>query len=357
MTETLQATWAVVLAGGAGTRFWPASTPQRPKQLLPLGGDRPLVEETWNRAVSLVGRERVRIVATQELLDSFRLLLPSLPETADMPEPVARGTAPALAWAAHHVARQGPEAVMVSMHADHVIHPLEGFRDTVRRAAEAAREDGRLYCIGARPDRPETGYGYVRLGPERRPGVYEADAFVEKPDQETAAAYLEAGGFFWNTGIFVWRASDFLEAMRRYTPEVSGALRFLDEDDVSGFFRAVEPVSVDVGVLERSDAVGVVEAAFEWDDVGVWNAVARIRTQDAGGNTVVGEARLLEARDNIVWSEEGRVTLFGVEGLVVVRAGDETLVAARDRAPELKEALARLEAEGTTEGEGAGRDA
>lgn len=356
MTELPDGTWAVILAGGAGTRFWPASTPERPKQLLALGGERPLFVETWERARALVGPDRVRVVARAKLLEAFREVTSDLTTEACLTEPTPRGTAPALAWAAHHVLQHDPAAAMVAMHADHVIEPLHAFQETVARAIRAARDDARLYCIGLRPDRPETGYGYVRLGGQKAPGIFRAAEFVEKPDVATARDYVASGQYLWNTGIFVWRAADFLDAVRRLTPELSEALPALEAGDVDGFFRNADPVSVDVGVMERAERVGVVEASFQWDDVGVWNALARTRPSDGAGNVAVGEARMVDARDNIAWSEEGRVTLFGVDGLVVVRAGGEVLVTSLERAPRLKELLARLERAAGGRGEEEGEE-
>ncbi|MFQ5679452.1 MAG: mannose-1-phosphate guanylyltransferase [Gemmatimonadota bacterium] len=335
-------TWAVVLAGGGGTRFWPASTRERPKQLLPLAGERPLVVETVERAVAVAGEERVLIVTGPALAAACREILPELGEEHYLVEPRPRGTGPALAWAAHHLSRAAPGAVMISMHADHLIEPLDEFRRTVRRAAGVARDGERLYCIGVRPDRPETAYGYVRLGRRSSPHVYEAREFVEKPDADTAARYAGSEEYLWNSGIFAWKVSTFLEALRGCAPEIASALARLDEDDVPGFFEDVESVAVDVAVMERAPAVGVVEATFRWDDVGVWTALARTHGTDPAGNTVVGPVSVAEARENIVWAEGGRVTLLGVDGLVVVRSGEETLVMPRKRANELRELLRRL---------------
>lgn len=332
----------MILAGGGGTRFWPASTRERPKQLLPLAGDRPLLVETVERAVAVAGADRILIVTGPELAAACRQLIPSLEERHFLLEPRPRGTGPALAWAAHHLVHEEPEAVMVAMHADHLIEPPDEFERTVRRAAEAAADGQRLYCIGVRPDRPETAYGYVRIGRRMSPGVYEAREFIEKPDADTATHYAESEDYLWNSGIFTWKATAFLDIVDRCAPEISPALSLLDGGDIEGFFETVESVAVDVAVMERAPAVGVVEATFRWDDVGVWTALARTQSADAAGNTVVGPVSLVEAHHNIVWAEGGRVTLFGVDGLVVVRSGEETLVMPRERADELRELLRRL---------------
>jgi mannose-1-phosphate guanylyltransferase len=336
------ATFAVVLAGGIGSRFWPASTPDRPKQLLALGGSEPLIVETVRRAERLVGPDNVRLLMGPELLAPFQSVLPDYPDERYWVEPTARGTAAALAWAADRIEREAPGSLMVSLHADHLIQPLDAFVQTVRRAEEAARRSGSLVCLGITPNRAETGYGYIEIGPEIATGVSSVVQFVEKPDADTAENYLRSGRHLWNTGIFVWRAADFLSAVRRWCGEVSPALAALDTGDVDRFYSEVQPVSVDVGVLERADNVETAVASFEWDDVGTWEALSRTRDPDPRGNVVEGGARIVDGSNNIVWSESGRVVLFGVNDLVVVRSGDETLVMPRELAPRLKEALDRL---------------
>ncbi len=338
-------TWAVVLAGGTGTRLWPASRPERPKQLLPLSADgRPLVAEAVERAIRVAGRERVRLIASEPLLGVLMEALPELAEENFLAEPEPKGTAPALAWAAHRIARHDADAVMLSLHADHRIAPPEAFDETVERTVEAARRGGRLFCIGARPTRPETGYGYVLLGEPIDEGVHEVREFVEKPTRHWARRYVDSGEYLWNTGLFAWRVGDFLSAARDLAPELEPGLAALedDPDDAEGFFAAVEPVSVDVALMERAASVGVVEATFEWDDLGVWTAVGRALATDAADNAVSGDAVLLDASRNIVWAEDERVVLFGVEGLVVVSSGGQTLVTTREKAPELKRLLRTL---------------
>lgn len=339
MTRDLNA-YAVILAGGIGSRFWPASTPERPKQLLPLAGPTPLIEETLDRARSLVGADRMFIVTSDHLASRFDAL-GVLEDVVVLREPRARGTAPALAWAAHELEARDPGCTMISMHADHRISPPEGLGESLLRAVELAA-DGYLTCIAARPDRPETGYGYLRLGKPLGTDARRVDAFVEKPDAATAERFLEGGDHLWNTGIFVWRCADLLEAVRRHAPEVP--LGPLDEGDVEGFFDGCDSIAIDVAVMERASRVAGVEARFEWDDVGVWNAISRGRGTDAAGNTTVGDCRLLDAADNVVWTESTRANLIGVHGLIVIEANGEILVMPRDRAAGLDEDKKRLEA-------------
>lgn len=336
-------TFAVVLAGGIGSRFWPASTPDHPKQLLSLAGDAPLIVETVRRAERLVGPEYVRLLTGRDLVAPIRNVLPDYPEERFWVEPQARNTGPVLTWAASRIERECPGAMMVSLHADHVIHPFEAFAETIERAKGAAHDHGSLVCLGIAPTRAETGYGYIETGAPVSEGVHAVNRFVEKPDLKTAETYLASGRYLWNTGIFVWRAADFLRAVERWSDEISPALPALATDDAEAFFAGVHPVSVDVGILERADNVETAVATFLWDDVGSWEAIARMREADSTGNFTSGRVRVIEGSDNIVWSESGRVVLFGVDNLVVVRSGDETLVMRRDLAPQLNRVKELLE--------------
>lgn len=333
--------FAVVLAGGEGSRFWPASRPDRPKQLLALGSPRPLIQDTMERARALVGPDRVRVVANESLVDPLCAAAPGLSRDHFLIEPAARNTGPALAWAAHEIEKLSPGALMISMHADHVIHPLSHLVETIDRAVSAARR-GSLVCLGVQPDRPETGYGYVEVGEPTGDRTWRARRFVEKPDLETAESYLAATGFLWNTGIFTWRAADLLSALLELAPEISKALPLLDGSGPEAFFGAVEPISIDVAVMERSSAVEVALASFSWDDVGSWSALARTREGDRDGNVLVGAARAIDAAGNVVWAEDGRVVLYDVEDLIVVRSGDVTMVTRRSSAPALKTLISQL---------------
>ena len=336
--------WAVVLAGGVGSRFWPVSTPERPKQLLPLASERPLIADTIDRARALAPDERIRILAGEHLAGPFRAALADLGDDAYWIEPRARGTGPVLAWAARRLVEVDADAVMVSLHADHLIEPLEAFRDTVGAAVEVAVRDELLVCIGAVPDRVETGYGHVEpgdpIGVAGAQRAYRVRAFHEKPDPETARRYVDAG-YLWNTGIFVWKAAVLLQEIERHAPEIAAHLPLIDRS-AEAFFDAVPVSVIDRAVMERSDRVATVAATFAWDDVGRWEALSRTRQPDASGNVALGDARFVEARDNVVFAEEGSVVLFGVDDLVVVRTGGTTLVLPRERAADLKTLLTAL---------------
>jgi mannose-1-phosphate guanylyltransferase len=337
-------TWVTVLAGGIGSRFWPASTPERPKPLLAIGSRAPLLAETLTRARSLAPDGRIRILAGEHLVDPFTGAISDLTREHFWIEPAARGTGPVLAWAAWRARREDPDAVLVSLHADHLIEPVDAFSSLILGAAGLASREELLLTVGAIPDRPETGYGYLQPGavvgdagaPARR-----VSAFHEKPDRDTAEDYLRRG-YLWNTGIFVWRASVFLDEVRRLAPEIAPALPLLEAGDEEGFFREVTPISVDVAVLERSSRVACLASTFHWDDVGTWAALGRTGEGDGAGNVVTGPGVVVEGEENLVWTDGGPVVLWGVSDLVTVHANGVTVVFPRERAPDLKRLLVAL---------------
>lgn len=334
--------WVTILAGGAGTRFWPASTPKRPKQVLPLAGPDPLIVQTLGRARLLAPDRRIRILAGAHLTGTFRQLLPDLEPEVYLEEPQARGTAPVLVWAAWTLLREDPQAVLVSLHADHAVAPEEAFRDLLLEAARLAASEDLLLTVAVPPDRPEVGYGYLQPGQslpsQGRWRAFLVRTFVEKPDQATAQRYL-GEGFLWNTGIFVWRAEVFLDEVRKCTPELATLIPLLEKGQEGEFFRRAPNLSVDEGVLERSRRVASLEATFRWDDVGGWEALARTRQADSQGNVALSPLYGLEAEGNIVSADEGTMVLFGVRDLVVVRSGGVVFVAPRARTSELKALL------------------
>ena len=340
--------WAAVLAGGAGTRFWPLSTPDRPKQLLNLAGPRPLVADTIERLRGFVSPAKIRVLTGEHLLAPIREAT-GLGDESFLVETRARGTGPALARAAWEVASADPDAIMISLHSDHLITPASRFREVLAAATEIAHRQEFLVTIAIPPNRPDTAYGYIRPGDELDAPAghraYRVDAFVEKPAAEEAARCLEAG-YRWNSGIFVWKAEVFLAELRIHAPEVARALPALDLGDVAAFFDDVATISVDEAVLERSARVASIDATFDWDDIGGWEAVARHHPADAGGNVRVGDAHVAGGRDNIAFADSGRVVLLGARDMLVVRTDRVTLVMPRSDLPRLKQYLNDLPGSG-----------
>lgn len=332
--------WAVILAGGSGTRFWPLSTPDNPKQLLALTGPRSTAEEAVARLEGLIPRERVLVVTGAALasrlasrlgLDSGNLLV----------EPRAASTGPALVWATWEALRRDPDAEVLSLHADWSVGDPDAFRRTADLALRTARNFDRLVTVGIVPSRPETGYGYIVPGAPLDSTANNVARFSEKPDAATALDLMAAGAL-WNTGLFAWTGATLLREIGLRTPEIAPHLDALHRDDVTGFFRAVVPVSIDVGLLERSSAVAVVSGAFAWDDVGTWDALTRVRPKDAHGNVLVGSAVAHESADCMAWAEDDVVVLHGVKDLIVVQANGRVLVMPRERASDLKRLLDSL---------------
>ena len=333
--------WAVILAGGVGSRFWPLSTPQRPKQLLPLVDDAPLLVDTVRRLAPAVPAERTLVITNASLTDVVRSLLPEVPAENVIGEPRAAGTAPALAWAALEIERRDADtSVMLCVHADWAIADEGGFRTTLERAAQAAERHGALVTVGVVPARPDPGLGYIQPG-EVVDGARRVARFVEKPDRPTAERMVR-DGYLWNSGIFVWRVKDFLDEVRAHAPEVANAMRGSAATDIERFFASVRPIAVDYAVLERSARVLVLRGDFGWDDVGTWGALHRVRALDEESNAVAGSVHAVDATGNVVHADSGTVVLYGVRDLVVVTRPGLTLVTTRDRAADLKTLLDRL---------------
>ena len=334
--------WAVVLAGGIGSRFWPISTPARPKHMLPLATTEPLLSDALGRLAPLVPPERTLILTNSVLVESIAALAPSIPRANLIAEPRPAGTAAALAWAANVVAqRGGTDAVMMSIHADWAVGDPDGFRTALARAADVAEEHRALVTVGVVPVRPDPGFGYIQPGKEIAEGVREVARFIEKPDRTRAEAMVR-DGYLWNSGIFVWRAGDFLDEIAALTPEIAPHLA-AHRDDLRGFFSAVtSSISVDVGVLERSRRVLVLPGDFKWDDVGTWAALRRVRACDDCQNVVHGPVHAVQSHDNVVHTEGNVVVLYGVSDLVVVCRDGLTLVTTVDRASDLKTLIESL---------------
>ncbi len=342
--------WNVILAGGVGSRFWPLSTPERPKQLLPLISDAPMLRDTLDRMSTLAPMERTLVLTNASLCDAIRALEPALPPENVIAEPRPAGTCAALAWAARTIAaRSGDDAVMVCVHADWAVADVEGYRNTLVAAAKVAEQEHALVTVGIVPSRPDPGFGYIAPGDmlpastSSTHAVYRVAKFVEKPDRARAAQMVESG-YLWNSGIFAWRVGDLLQEIRMHTPEVQPALDQAG-DDLAAFFAGVQSIAIDVGVLERSNRVLVMPGDFGWDDVGTWAALHRVRTHDADSNAISGRAHALRSSGNVVHADHGAVVLYGVQDLVVVAQDGLVMVTTREAASDLKALLDSLPAD------------
>ncbi len=338
------------MAGGRGERFWPLSTEERPKPFVPLIGPATLLQETVARLRSLVPVERILIALGEKHREIASRQVPEIPPANFIVEPIGRDTAACLGLSAIHVALRDPEAIMLALPADHFVADADQFRQTVRIGIENL-EGATGIVFGIRPDRPETGYGYIRAEkPAVRAAAWPVLRFVEKPDAAKALEYVRSGRYFWNSGMFLWRNRTLLALFENHMPEISRALGelrpLLDRENARAemlrIFSSLPRVSIDYGILEKASGLRLVPVAYGWDDIGNWTSLARTIPADSSGNVVQGRAVPVQSRDCILLSEDGAVTVFGVSELVVVRARGKVLVCRKDRAAELKTLLSSL---------------
>lgn len=348
----------VVLAGGSGTRLWPLSRSEYPKQFLNLGSEASLLQQTIERA-RLCGGSDPMVVASEphRFLVAEQLASMNEDEATILLEPAARNTAPAIAAAAHRLARSNPDAVMLVMPADHRIEDQAAFAAAVNTAVAQAKA-GHIVLLGITPTRPDTGYGYISASESDTAGIQSIDAFIEKPDAERAANLINAGNCYWNSGMFVFTARRFLEALAELEPDMhkstAAAVREAKEDldflrlDTAAF-ESCRSVAVDVAVMERISGARLVPFSGGWSDIGSWDAVHAVSPQDSAGNAVIGDASLHESKDCYVRSESRLVVGLGLENVIVIETPDVVLVLQRDHAQNLKQALASLAANGRDE--------
>ncbi len=329
--------YAVIMAGGSGTRFWPASRAIRPKQLLDLVGDKTMIQSTLERLGDLVARDRVLVVTNHRLVDSVREQLPDLPGDAILGEPCKRDTAPCIGVAASWIVRDDPDAIMAVMPADHVIQPESAFQATIEQAVRLVKEEpSRLVTFGISPSHASESFGYIERGASLgRSGEYRVQQFREKPQAKVAEQYLAAGRFYWNSGIFVWRAQTILDLLSKFVPDMfvhlekiavsMGTPEFLNVFRTE--FENIQGTSIDYAVMERAEEVVVVEAPFSWDDVGTWQSLARLRGTDADGNTLVGKCLAIDTKNSIVRSEgDHLIATVGMQDCIVVHTDSATLL-------------------------------
>ncbi len=353
--------FAVILAGGKGTRFWPLSRARRPKQLIDITGRGSMLRLTFERLAAFVPPERMILLTTVELGPSIRNELPEIGEANVFLEPVGRNTGPSLAVASALVNRLGGDAPMLCCPADHLIGNEEEFRDLVRMAARVAVERDALVTFGIKPDGPETGYGYIeageRAGEREGRSFFEVVRFHEKPDLEKARNYVTNESFYWNSGIFLWRPSVFRSAWERFVPESVASLEEISralgtpgvEETVAAVYPRLPSVSVDYAVLERAENVLVAPASLNWSDVGSWDALFDILPVDDGGNVDIGYVKTLDAKGNLLFNPEGATVAVGVDDIIVVVDGNDVLVCKRGQSQMVRDMLEKMKKDGRTD--------
>ena len=352
--------YAVIMAGGQGERFWPASRKESPKQLLSIGKGKTLIEQTCTRLKGLIPYERIFIITTAAQAPLMARKLKFLKKSQIIAEPRGRDTAAAIGLMAVMVKKKDPEAVMAVLPADHKINDHKGFLNCIARASSIAENKGVIVTIGIKPDRPATGYGYIEVKKQtackcscrqKKITSYQVKRFVEKPDAARAKKFLALGGFFWNSGMFITKSQVMLEAMKKFLPRLYKGLvkieKGLSKPDkkkiIQKVYSTLDKVSIDYGVMEKAKEVYLVESIFDWDDVGTWDALNRLYTADKNGNIVLKKTELIDSKNCLIVSDGKQLIAgLGIKDLIIISHKNAVLVCPRDRAQEVKKIVSNL---------------
>lgn len=343
---------ALIMAGGRGERFWPRSRQSLPKQFLSLTDDKKtMLQLTVERILPLVAMEDIFIVTNRGYRELVRAQLPELPEGNILCEPVGKNTAPCIGLGAVHIAKKYGDAVMMVLPSDHLIKYTSLFLNTLTDACEVAEQGGNLVTLGIAPDCPETGYGYIKFQPEQTLGrAFAVEKFVEKPDLETAKAYLASEQYLWNSGMFIWKTSTILDNLQAHLPETYAGLCKIreaistpvEEQVLEREFQGFRAESIDYGVMEKARDIYILSGAFGWDDVGSWLAVSRIKRSNELGNVVEGNVVTVDTRDTIIQGGGKLIAAVGLEDMIVVDSEDALLICEKAHAGDIKKVLENL---------------
>lgn len=340
---------ALIMAGGKGTRFWPLSTEEKPKQFLNLIGEETMIQMTVNRIKPIIPIERVFVCTGEMYVDLVKEQLPELPEQNIIVEPEGRNTAPCIALSAFVIKKYYKDANMIVLPSDHLISDEDEFRNVIKNADEFVKANKEaIITLGMEPTRPETGYGYIRYGKDEKEinnhKVIKVDAFVEKPNKEKAKAYIKEGNYLWNGGMFLWSADNILNQIEKYSNDTYKALKDIEivaneeiQELINNNYHKTEAISIDYAVMEKSDSIYVVPSRFSWDDVGSWEALDRYREKDDRGNILVGNAKVVDSHGNLVISSSHDIVLEGLEGIYIIENDGKILVGHKSNVSNIKE--------------------
>lgn len=338
--------YAVILAGGPGERFWPVSRVKNPKYAMHIAGPKSIIEQTVARVQGLIPNRNILIVTTKEQIALVRKKLKGTGARNFLIEPCPRDTAAAIGLAAAYIGKRGPLATMVVLPADHYIKDKKGFQSTVKKAIKAADKE-RLVTIGIKPTYPATGYGYIKIKGHqvtRSPGhqYYEVERFVEKPDKATAQKFLRSKRYFWNSGMFIWKVDTILDSIKNHMPQLYKVLIRSGKD-----YKKLKKISIDYGVMEKSRSKAMVQAEFDWIDLGSWISLAKICKKDKSGNVSKGCSINCDTKGSVIISSKKHlVAATGVKNLVIVHTKDATLVADKNKSQEIKRLVALIRKKG-----------
>ncbi|MCH8496059.1 MAG: NTP transferase domain-containing protein [Balneolales bacterium] len=347
--------YAVIMAGGVGTRFWPNSRKSKPKQFLNLVGDRSMIQETVDRITPIIPIDRILVITNDSYVDLVQEQLPDMPVSNIIGEPVAKNTAPCVAIAAAILQKRDPEATMVVLPADHYISQPEKFRDILLSGIELAESGSNLVTIGITPHRPETGYGYIQMGKKTEHSKHPAHTvktFAEKPDLKTAISFIESGDFLWNSGMFIWTAKTILDQFFTHLPAVYREVEAFEvqsdrdfDSAVLAFYHSVTSISIDYGIMEKAKTVHVLPGEFGWSDVGSWMAVYELGDKVEDGNVVNNDKTIFQDSQNclVKMNSDKVVALVGLQGVAVVETDDSLLICKLNKAQDVKSVVDQLD--------------
>lgn len=335
---------ALIMAGGKGTRFWPISTEEKPKQFLKLLGEKSMIRMTVDRLLPIIPIDRIFIATSEEYVNLVKEELPELSEDNIIVEPVGRNTAPCIALSAFYINKRIDNASMVVVPADHLIRDEEGFQDTIVDGYKFLQNhEESIITIGILPTRPETGYGYIECGTENEPGILEVSRFVEKPDIETAMRYISRRNYLWNSGMFIWTINNILNLINKHLKntynilsEVAVAREEEYEDTLIKKYKDVDNISIDFGVMEKADSIYVIPGNFGWDDIGSWSAIERYREKDNNNNIYSNNVKIVDGKNNIILGEEKNIIVDGLENIYFIESKDVIILGSKDKIENIK---------------------